>query len=152
MATPTPILIEALRKAVRQLESNADYQWGHMGCCNCGHLAQTLLKLHKNEIHQAAMGRMGDWSDQLNDYCPTSGYLLDSMIDGILAHGLTRDDLAKLERLSDKEIVARTGERYLVHNRREHVILYMKAWVRLLEERWADDQVTLLEKTKVIAV
>ena len=40
MAKATPVLIEALRKTAKKLEKGARYQWGHMGCCNCGNLAQ----------------------------------------------------------------------------------------------------------------
>lgn len=150
MAHPTPLLIEALRSAARKLENHAEYQWGHMGSCNCGHLAQHLLKLSKDEIHAAAMERMGDWSDQLNDYCPSSGLSMDAMIDGLLEHGLSRSELAALERLSNPEIVAKVGLGYLVHNKREHVIAYLKAWASMLEEEWASQQSILTLNTVTI--
>ena len=42
MARPSRRLIDALRATARRLEDGARYEWGHMGRCNCGHLAQTL--------------------------------------------------------------------------------------------------------------
>jgi hypothetical protein len=40
MAKATPEFIQALRSAIAKLEKSDDYQWGHMGSCNCGYLAQ----------------------------------------------------------------------------------------------------------------
>jgi hypothetical protein len=137
MAIANPLLIEALRAAARKLETHADYQWGHMGSCNCGHLAQHLLKLNKDQIHEAAMERSGDWSEHLNDYCPSSGLRMDQMIDELLNFGLSRKDLQALERLSDPAILQKASKGYLLRNKREDVIAYMKAWAALLEEEWA---------------
>jgi len=63
MARPTPELIDALRRTARKLENGAPYQWGHMGGCNCGNLAQEITKLSKDQIHAYAMQRYGDWND-----------------------------------------------------------------------------------------
>ena len=67
MAKATPFLIEAIRNTARSLEKSEKYQWGHMGSCNCGHLAQELTRLNASEIHQRAMQKYGDWNEQLND-------------------------------------------------------------------------------------
>ena len=69
----TPSVIQLLRSTAQELEVCSDYQWGHMGSCNCGFLARNITPLPKNEIHSFAMQRPGDWSEQLNDYCPGSG-------------------------------------------------------------------------------
>ena len=42
MAIATPELIAALERTVSKLQQGASYQWGHMGACNCGNLAQEL--------------------------------------------------------------------------------------------------------------
>ena len=73
MAKPSLALIKTIRTAALKLEASTNYQWGHMGACNCGYLVQEVTGLTKEEIHKRAMMRYGDWSEQLNDYCPNSG-------------------------------------------------------------------------------
>ncbi|MEP2772652.1 MAG: hypothetical protein ABJH05_10915 [Fulvivirga sp.] len=137
MAKPSIELIEALRNTVKQLQYSDQYQWGHMGSCNCGFLAQEISKLSKDQIHSRAMQKYGDWNDQLNDYCPTSGMLMDDLITQMLDFGLDTDDLRNLEKLSDTKVLRRlpTNNRYLSQNKKSDVIKYIKAWVDLLEEQ-----------------
>ncbi|UII30323.1 hypothetical protein LVD17_18695 [Fulvivirga ulvae] len=140
MAKTSLHLIEALRKTARKLRQNKDYQWGHMGSCNCGHLVQEITRLNKAEIHSRAMNKYGDWNDQLNDYCPTSGLLMDELITQMLDFGLDTDDLKHLEKLSDPKILKRLSHshRYLQHNKKEDVITYINEWADLLEDELLD--------------
>jgi len=141
MATSSLPLIQALRDTAQRLATQAPYQWGHMGSCNCGHLAQTITKLSKGEIHSRAMQRYGDWDRQLRDYCPTSGLPIDETIDEMLALGFTRQDLAHLERLSDPAIRAAIPferRNALRHNQRDDVVLYLRTWANLLEQALLD--------------
>ncbi|WP_139921517.1 hypothetical protein [Hymenobacter sp. DG01] len=136
MAHRTLPVIQALRDTAQRLAAQAPYQWGHMGSCNCGHLAQTITKLTKGEIHARAMQRYGDWERQLIDYCPTSGLPIDTTIDEMLALGFSRQDLTHLERLSDPAILgAIPFERRnaMRHNQRDDVVLYLRTWADLLE-------------------
>lgn len=135
MAKPSIKLINALRNTAKSLESSSQYQWGHMGSCNCGFLAQEVAKLNKHEIHARAMQRYGDWNEQLNDYCPTSGILMDDLISELLSLGLDIDDLKKLEKLSDQKILRALpgGKRHLVHNKKSDVLDYINAWADVLE-------------------
>jgi hypothetical protein len=144
MAIANPELISALEKTIFKLSNGSPYQWGHMGACNCGNLAQELTKLEKSEIHRYAMGRYGDWNQQLVDFCPTSGYPMDLMISKMLEFGLTIDDLSHLERLSDPKILsAMPFERRnsLSKNSKEDVIYYMKTWAELLRKAWVNENV-----------
>ncbi len=138
MAQPNLILIDALRRTAAKLQKGAPYQWGHMGSCNCGNLAQELTTLTKAEIHEHALavGR-GDWQEQLNDYCPSSGLPMDLLIADMLQAGLTSADLQHLERLTDRRILERLPKekRYLRHNFRDDVVLYINTWADLLEEQ-----------------
>ena len=136
MARASIHLIQALRETAQRLAQGDSYQWGHMGSCNCGHLAQTITRYSKGAIHGAAMWGHGDWREQLRDYCPQSGLPMDEIIDHMLDFGLTREDLAHLERLSHPAIVQRLPEerKCLRHNLREDVVLYLEAWAALLEE------------------
>lgn len=129
-------LIQALRRTAHNIEHNSSYQWGHMGLCNCGFLAQEITSLSKDEIHRRAMQRHGDWSEQLNDYCPTSGLPMDDLIDQLVNFGFTLEELRHLERLSDQAVLQRLPieKRYLSHNVKKDVILYLNAWANLLEE------------------
>ncbi len=141
MAKPTVTLIEAIRQTARNLELNDSYQWGHMGSCNCGHLAQQLTRLSGKEIHTRAMEKHGDWSEQLNDYCPDSGLLMDDLISAMLECGLDTRDLAHLERLSDQEVLRTIPgyEKGLHHNVKSDVVRYMKAWASLLEDKLSEN-------------
>ena len=134
MAKPSLRLISSLRETAKNLTNGANYQWGHMGSCNCGNLAQVLTPFTKAEIHKFAMEKSGDWSEQIQDYCPTSGYPMDMLIEELLKQGLTETDLQNLEYLSDKEILLRMG-RYVDRNNRVDVIDYLKEWADLLEEQ-----------------
>jgi len=139
MAIPTPSLISSIRKTAQRLKNGSPYQWGHMGACNCGNLAQELTNLSKGEIHQLAMQGVGDWNDQLREYCPSSGFPMDIMISKLLEAGLSLDDLADLEKLSNPAILAEipiARRNKLSKNNRNDVVLYMETWANLLERQW----------------
>ncbi|TAE70280.1 MAG: hypothetical protein EAZ85_12010 [Bacteroidetes bacterium] len=137
MATPNIKLITALRKTAEKLSSGAKYQWGHMGQCNCGNLAQEITQMSENEIHAHALQtREGDWSEQTAEYCGISKLPMDVMITKMLEAGLTTADLQNLEKLSDKNVLARLPKekRYLSHNVRHDVVIYMNTFADFLEE------------------
>jgi hypothetical protein len=140
MARANRDLISALRRTAESLSGDVSYQWGHMGRCNCGHLAQSITGLAGAEIHQSALIREGDWEQQAKDYCPTSGHLIDVVLASMFDLGLTRDDIRHLERLSDPAVVRRVG-RYLRFNDRDDVVLYMQTWADLLKRSLVEDLV-----------
>jgi hypothetical protein len=137
MAKASLEIIAVIRNTARTIASSNDYQWGHMGACNCGFLAQEVTKLRKAEIHSRAMQQSGDWNEQLNDYCPTSGLPMDDLISELLNAGFDVDDLKHLERLSAPEILRHfpLGQRDFKHNKKSDVVKYLNAWATLLEER-----------------
>lgn len=129
-------LIGAIRRAATKLTQSTHYQWGHMGACNCGFLVQEITHLRKEEIHRRAMTGHGDWTEQLNDYCPTSGLPMDDLISELLGAGLSTDDLRHLERLSDPAVLhSLPAGQFLQHNCRQDVITYLHAWARVLEAK-----------------
>jgi len=132
-------LIQALKRTAAKLKSGAPYQWGHMGCCNCGNLAQVLTQLSKTEIHAYALEKNGDWREQCNDYCRSSGYHVDQIIKIMFDHGLTHKDLENLERLSDEKVRKAMPKEIIHHNQRDDVILYLTTWAQLLEEELVDN-------------
>lgn len=137
MAKATIEVIRALRLTADKLEKGSTFQWGHMGSCNCGNLAQTVTHFSKEEIHKYALEKRGNWSDQLIDYCPTSGYPMDMIIARMIEIGFTLDDLGHLEWLSDRKVVERMGPNTkLYRNDRADVVNYMRTWASILEEEW----------------
>ncbi len=137
MATASLSLVMALRRTAQKLKQGNPYMWGHMGCCNCGNLAQELTNLTKADIHEFALQGRGDWREQVEEYCPTSGLPMDLLIADMLNHGLTITDLQHLERLSDpaiKNLIPIERRNQMKHNVREDVILYLNTWATWLEE------------------
>ena len=127
-------LILALRQAADSINEGSHYEWGHMGSCNCGHLAQQLTARSKGEIHRYAMEKHGDWAEQVLDFCPTSGMSMDWLISELTSYGLTTRDLIDLERLSKEDILEKAGVTHLEKNKKDDVVTYMNAWASLLEE------------------
>ena len=140
MAKANLQLVSSIRRAAKKLLEDKKYQWGHMGACNCGFLAQEITKLSKAQIHDFAMKRHGDWTEQSIEYCPSSGYPLDEVISIMLQAGLDIDDFKNLEKLADPEVLRRISQhgQHLKHNKKEDVVLYMLAWADLLEEKYLD--------------
>ena len=138
MANPTFQIIEILRKTALQLENGNRYEWGHMGSCNCGNLAQTVTTFSRAEIQKYALEKRGDWSEQLIDYCPTSGFPMDLIITKMIEVGFTAQDLRHLEWLSDPRILSKINVQFLNRNSKSDTVLYYKAWANLLEEQLID--------------
>ncbi len=153
MARPILQVVHVLRNTANELKNRSDYQWGHMGSCNCGFLAQQVTRLRKNEIHTYAMQRYGDWNEQLNDYCPTSGLGIDDLISEMIAFGFDTDDLKHLEKLCDASILQSLPfeERNLKHNVKADVIKYLMTWADLLEAKLLDGiKLPLLHTNQVV--
>lgn len=139
MARANRTLIAALRATAARLAAGSRYRWAHQGACNCGHLAQTITRRTREELHRIAVQKAGDWGEHAVDYCPTSGYPIDAVLTEMLDAGLELADVAHLERLSDPAILGRLPreERPLDYRRRDHVVRYLDAWSDLLEARLA---------------
>ena len=146
MAKASIEIVQALRNTAARLKSSDKYQWGHMGSCNCGFLAQEITHLRREEIHSRAMSKYGDWSEQLNDYCPTSGYLMDDLIHDMLSFGFDRTDLIQLERLCNPEVLdsLKPYDRNLQYNVKADAIRYLLAWADKLENEMLDN-INLME-------
>jgi hypothetical protein len=153
MAKASIEIIQALRSTADKLQKASDYQWGHMGSCNCGFLARQLTHLSKHQIHSRAMQRYGDWNEQLNDYCPSSGLLMDDLITNLVKVGFRIEDLKNLEMLSDQAVVKSLpeGRKHLRKNVKSDVIEYLNAWANLLVKELIDtvDVTGALERTTI---
>ncbi|NQZ19172.1 MAG: hypothetical protein HRT44_07955 [Bdellovibrionales bacterium] len=129
-------IIHFLKKAVDSLQSQ-DYQWGHSGACNCGHLAQAITGYSKGDILRFSQEREGDWKRQAELYCETSGEKIDNVIKLMLEQGLKLEDIEHIENLSHRKILEMLpgGFRHLEKNQKQNVILYFAAWISLLENQ-----------------
>ena len=129
-------LIDALRATSDRLENeDVQYQWGHMGQCNAGHLIQTLTGMSSFEIVESVDFQLDEWSEHAVDYCSCTGNKVDDIFLAIEKQGLTHSDIVKLENLSDRKVLENLngGFRYLQRNRREDVIEYMRSFANILE-------------------
>lgn len=147
MASISYRTLNTLNKAADLLELGTNYQWGHMGSCNCGHLAQAVTQLSKEEIHRIAMQGSGDWTDQINSYCENTGLPLDLIISELTQSGFSVEDLINLERLRDTEILNEIPietRKELKYNQKADVIIYLRAWAALIKKKMSTKQVGYL--------
>ena len=137
MANSNPKLIRYIRETADRLEGGADYQWGHQGQCNCGHIVQTITELSPAEIYHRVIQTTGEWSEFANDYCMGTNLEIEEILDTLNYQGLSREDMRNLEYLSDESILSKLpgGKRYLEKNKREDAILYMRTWADVLEDK-----------------
>ncbi len=126
-------LVSAIRRAADNISAGDGYEWGHMGRCNCGHLARELTSLSAADIQRYAMEKSGDWADQVLDFCPTSGMTMDWLISELSNYGLSHRDLIDLERLSNIEVLEKAGTHSLCKNKAADVAHYMNTWAGMLE-------------------
>ena len=131
-------LIAALRTTATRLRAGADYEWGHAGACNCGHLAQTVTGLDRAAIYRQVGG---EWNDYLHEHCPVTGDRVEDVATVMIRFGFEPSELAALELLSDDEVLRQLpgGHRWLARNEREDVVAYLEAWADLLERRKRDE-------------
>lgn len=136
MARANQILIEKLRETASRLEKGADYSWGHIARCNCGHLAQSITPLSQLQIYETAReNHLDEWTEFANEYCPESGAPIDMLMDQMFDAGLELKDIHELEYLSNRAVLQSLpgGFRYLTKGNRHDAALYMRTWAGLLE-------------------
>lgn len=142
MATATPLLIDTLRQAARNLENGAVYNWGNATKCNCAHLVQCLAPEIAADHLKTMRPMLDEWSEYANDYCPHSGAPADRLLDALYENGLTHEDIRQLEYLSNRKVLDALpgGVRYLEHGKQRDVALYMRTWASLLELEFKNSQ------------
>ncbi|MBF2053383.1 MAG: hypothetical protein IGS03_07965 [Candidatus Sericytochromatia bacterium] len=135
MAIASERLIDVLRQTVVALKDSDQYQWGHSGACNCGHLAQVLTGYDKAQIHYWAMQKGGDWTDNAGEYCDSSGYEIDRVIEIMLQAGLQIEDIQDIENLSNPRVLRSLppDQRQLQRHLKADVVKYFEAWIHLLQ-------------------
>ena len=120
-----------LRKTADRISSES-YLWKDLGICNCGNLAQVVTGLPGKEITRLAIKKHGDWEMLTKLHQPNSGYEIDHILDSMIEIGFRLDQIAKLENLSDQDILNEIGVD-LRRDKREDVVLYLNTWADLIE-------------------
>ena len=133
MAQGTPALIQALRITAQRLTDGAQYEWGHLGRCNCGHLVQTVTAMSSREIVEAVDFAMDEWSEHAKDYCEGTGHKVDDLFLTLQQIGFDYRDVIHLENLTDQRVLTRLNQ-HLRRNCVTDVTLYMTTLAALLEE------------------
>ena len=143
MAYPNRALIVALQATHARLKDSPLYAWGHLGACNCGHLAQVVTQKSAAEIHRMAVRRAGDWGEVAIDYCPQSGLPVDHILTEMFNLGLNASDIDHFEDLSDPEVLSEVVSPgvYLSRNDKAHVLLYIEGWITVLKRALETAQV-----------
>jgi hypothetical protein len=136
MAKRNQELITALRQTADRLTENVNYEWGHMGRCNMGHLVQTVTNMSDVEIVASVDFQLDEWTEHANDYCEGTGHKVEDLFITLENLGFYRQDVIHLENLSDSQVLDRLpgGRRYLQRNSLDDVKLYMETLATMLEE------------------
>lgn len=135
-------LIEAIRETIIDLETGRrEYSWSEASTCNCGILTRNISNLTykqlRDMIEESDMNICDNsalWSNKIT--CTVTNAPLQEVFKKMYEVGLTKEDIIHLERLSDSKILSLTnidisqGDYYM---RKENVLLYFRAWLRILE-------------------
>ncbi|MGA1525967.1 MAG: hypothetical protein ACO4CZ_18540 [Planctomycetota bacterium] len=124
----------ALRKTADRLADGARYEWGHVGRCNCGHVAQTLTDFDDRQILRIFGQDLSEWTEHARNRCADTNRDLVALFDVLHTAGMSHEDVLHLENLSDPRILARMpdGDRDLQRNERHDVVRYLRAYADLL--------------------
>ncbi|MEM7385911.1 MAG: hypothetical protein AAF514_13295 [Verrucomicrobiota bacterium] len=136
MPEATKPLINALRRSIVRLQAGERYEWGHVGRCNCGHLAQSICGLDDRKILSHFGEHLGEWTELAKDYCDVSGLEVEQLVESLAGVGFGLDDIRHLEFLDDDRVLKHLPDerRHLQRNERADVILYMETLANLLED------------------
>jgi len=153
-------LINALRNVARRLEtSSADYDWHSVASCNCGLVAQELLKLDGTALNDLIRrdNSVNGWFENLShgwstmaraEFCQT-GLPLSEIFQRLHRCGLSAKDICELEYLSNKRILGRMGWTFDESDGTEKckeigfLINYLRSWADLLSDEEAAAFVSL---------
>jgi hypothetical protein len=149
-------LSKALRKTADLIESNDyGYQWSFFENCNCGCLARTIADNYFDDDgrwfrdERQKLGRLPlpmvqreDWTGIAEyAFCNITKLPVDSIFRTLFKIGIRHKDIYELEFLANPEIRTRAGLPLrdcfsnMDHKSRENVIIYMRAWADMLDEK-----------------
>lgn len=136
MQIKTRSLPNLLRTTATRLEEGAQYEWGHMGRCNCGHLVQTLTSLDSRQIAEKVNHQLDEWTEHAQTYCQQTGSPVDEIFEELAKVGFSHKDVMALEHLNDSRVLKHLGNKgvKLRRNQRQDVSLYMRTLAEVIEK------------------
>lgn len=160
--------IASLRIAAKRIEKDPKYSWNDAESCNMGTLVQVSLGLDPHRVMDAMketydkryygdyMFKNGDapWGNVCNAICSTTGKPVFVVVQKLIAMGFDRADLAGIESLRDKAVLARLsakGATELRQNVAADVAAYFRELALIYAERQAA-QVSVAPKAITSAI
>lgn len=147
-------LKESLEKVIISLENKTVlYNWNNCSVCNCGLVVKELLHVDlksmdtivnaiKEEVNLSIKYKT-TWEGLVNRSCNETSLPLTKIFSILSEKGLTPHNIIHLENLSDPKILAKIDKNIINFvsqtddsNKNKYFLLeYLKAWVKLLEEK-----------------
>lgn len=147
-------LLAAIEHAADDIEHGAPFEWGHVGRCTVGHIAQRLAAMSDREIVAAFEQTLDQWREHAAEYfdvaigdeplattesphqkCPQVGASMRRIYRLFHLAGLDAEDIGHLEFLSDPTVLAHippSRRARLRRNDARDVVLYLRTMAHLL--------------------
>ena len=144
---PKKTLKIALGEVINSLENDiVRYDWKNQSSCNCGLIVQSLLDANENKVNSLFQSErektniissspLKTWKAVLQQRCTATGLPMDGVFKTLLEHSFRPEDIAHLEYLSNKGILAGTkiDVKYkYYYAKKENLIEYLKSWLNIL--------------------
>jgi hypothetical protein len=133
--------IEALQKTIYNLENDVyEYNWTNCNSCNCGVLARTLLNgknVFESGFDDSPITKSDFEAFSEEAFCMTTNLPLPEVFAVLKQTGFTFKEVDELENLSNEKIRNNLGweiNSKLNRSEKTSVILYLKEWVKMLQE------------------
>lgn len=141
MAKPSLQLIDALRKAAKNIAEDKDsYNWKAIGACNCGTLVQVVTGYNAKEISNYGIKKHGDWQSISLLYDKNNDFEIDKIITRMLDLGMSLEDFTYLENLNCPKVLSYIGKDVcLTRDDPYDAVLYLTSWADMLEEELLND-------------
>jgi len=146
-------LIRTLKTVIDALKKDViTYEWNSQSSCNCGLIAQVILNKTPKAVKEAfkilndelrtpdeKKNNKGlTWKDAVKRGCSVTGLSDYQIINSLKEGGLRPEDMVHLEYMENKAILKEAGiDTTIVQyfTKRDNLILYLEAWVRILESK-----------------
>ena len=166
-------MIKILKQVIYALEHDyITYDWNKQESCNCGLIAQAILNItpkdlgdmFSNETDSVFSEKENNegvtWKRLVQKTCNVTGLSNSEIIKSFSSAGFRPEDVIHLEYMENVAILKEakinvTDTEY--YAKKENLILYLKAWVKILEtgkieDHFPNDSKENIEKSLLIAV
>lgn len=142
-------LLPSLKIVVNSLEKDiVHYDWHQQQSCNCGLVVQAVLNATPNEVQMLfdygkKYSYTTNWQEAVKDNCSITGIPMNDVFKTLYDLGLRPEDIVHLEYLNNRAIleIAKIDIKIAsYYSNKENLILYLKAWVKILEHRTSTHQ------------